>query len=115
MSVRSTPSPTIVMTEPQPNSAFAWTQASWGRVLTCTPLQNVARHLFTIANLELRDRREEWDALAAEMDVAPDAIRPRHVAVPFLYGLAKWSKGLVPGVHRRSSRTKSNIGKVIRD
>jgi purine-nucleoside/S-methyl-5'-thioadenosine phosphorylase / adenosine deaminase len=63
------------MTEPQPNSAFAWTQASWGRVLTCTALQNVARHLFTIANLELRDRREEWDALAAEMDVAPDAIR----------------------------------------
>ena len=74
MSVRSTPRPTIVMTEPQPNRAFSWTQASWGRALTCAPLQ-CARHLFTTSNLELRSRQEEWDALAAALDVRPDAIR----------------------------------------
>jgi len=63
------------MTEPQPNRAFAWTQASWGRALRCSPLLVVARHLFTAANLELRERQEEWDALAAAMDVPPEAIR----------------------------------------
>lgn len=75
MSVRSTPSPTIVMTEPQPNRGFAWTQAAWGRALTCAPLLDLAHHLFTAANLELRDRQEEWNALASAMEVPPDRIR----------------------------------------
>jgi hypothetical protein len=47
--------------------------------------------------------------------VAPDAIRPRHVAVPILFGLAKWSKGLAPGVHRRSKRASANVGRIVRD
>jgi len=63
------------MTEPQPNRAFAWTQASWGRALTCVPLQRVAPHLFTVANLELRDRPEEWEVVAAEMEIASTSIR----------------------------------------
>src|SRR5262249_49640814 len=75
MSVRSTPSPTIVMTEPQPNRAFAWTQASWGHVLTCVPLQRIAPHLFTVANLTLRDCPQEWEAVAGEMDLAATSIR----------------------------------------
>jgi len=39
------------------------------------PLQDVADHLFTTGNLELRDRPEEWTAVASAMKVGPDAIR----------------------------------------
>jgi hypothetical protein len=47
--------------------------------------------------------------------VAPEAIRPQHVAVPFLYGMAKWSKGLTPGVHRKTPKTAATIGRIIRE
>lgn len=65
----------MVMNEPQPNRAFEWTQASWGQALRCVPLADVAPHLFTIRNLELRDNPLEWAAVAGDMRVAPDAIR----------------------------------------
>jgi YfiH family protein len=65
----------IVMTEPQPNRAFSWTQAAWGPALICAPLREIALHVFTAGNLELRDRREEWDAVSTAMDVRPDSIR----------------------------------------
>ena len=44
------------MAEPQPNVAFAWTQASAGvgPALECRPLGAVARHLFTAHHLALR-------------------------------------------------------------
>ena len=47
-----------------------WTQAPWGHVLKCRPLLEVADHLFTTGNLELRDAQHEWDQVAAELGVA---------------------------------------------
>ena len=40
-------------------------QAPWGRVLACTPLAAVAAHFFTDGSLELRDRDDEWNSVAA--------------------------------------------------
>jgi YfiH family protein len=65
----------MVMPEPQPNRAFEWTQAPWGVALRCVPLATLAPHWFTIGNLQLRDDRSEWNALAAAMQVEPDAVR----------------------------------------
>ena len=47
-----------------------WTQAPWGHVLKCRPLVEVAEHLFTTGNLELREGQREWDQVAAELGVA---------------------------------------------
>jgi polyphenol oxidase len=52
------------MTEPQPSDGFEWTQAPWGRVLRCRPLSAIADHFFTNASLELREREDEWRAVA---------------------------------------------------
>jgi purine-nucleoside/S-methyl-5'-thioadenosine phosphorylase / adenosine deaminase len=62
------------MVQPQPNDGFEWTQAPWGPVLRCRPLLAVADHFFTVANLELRDTRAEWDAVAAEIKVDAERI-----------------------------------------
>lgn len=62
------------MTHPQPNDGFAWTQAPWGAVLRCTALAGVADHFFTARDLMLRDRPEEWAAVAAHIGVAPDDV-----------------------------------------
>ncbi len=42
------------MTLPQPHPAFRWTVEPWGHALRCTPLEDVAQHLFTTRQLELR-------------------------------------------------------------
>ena len=58
------------MAQPQPNDGFEWTQAPWGAILRCRPLLDVADHFFTVGNLELRDDRGEWEAVAQQMGVA---------------------------------------------
>ena len=63
------------MIEPQPNRAFEWTQAPWGRALRCVPLQRVAPHLFTIGNLQLRGDEGEWTAIASALGISSDRIR----------------------------------------
>jgi hypothetical protein len=60
------------MNEPQPNRAFAWTQAPWGVILRCTPLAAAADHFFTARNLTLRDDPQEWIAVAREAGVPHD-------------------------------------------
>jgi YfiH family protein len=65
----------MFMTEPQPNRAFVWTQAPWGAVLVCEPLAEVAPHLFTVGNLQLRGDPAEWAAVARAMDVHTDGLR----------------------------------------
>jgi YfiH family protein len=62
-------------TTPQPNRAFAWTQAPWGPVLQCSLLGEVAVHLFTIGNLDLRNERREWSDLAHAMGVDERRLR----------------------------------------
>jgi YfiH family protein len=62
------------MIQPQPSGGFAWTQASWGPALKCAPLLEVADHLFTIGNLQLRDDPSEWDEVARAMDVATEQV-----------------------------------------
>jgi YfiH family protein len=59
---------------PQPTDGFEWTQAPWGAVLRCRPLLAVADHFFTNANLELRDNRLEWQAVAHEIGVDADRV-----------------------------------------
>lgn len=72
MSVASKPSPMMLMTDPQPTGAFEWTQAPWGRALRCTALP--APHLFTSRDVELRDKDDEWSALAASLDVTRERL-----------------------------------------
>jgi YfiH family protein len=59
----------MFMSEPQPNRAFEWTQAPWGRVLRCTPLLAAADHFFTARDLTLRDDLGEWTAVAGLIGV----------------------------------------------
>jgi hypothetical protein len=59
----------MFMTEPQPNRGFAWTQAPWGAILRCTALQASADHFFTVKNLTLRERTDEWAGVAAAIGV----------------------------------------------
>src|SRR5262245_8868581 len=75
MSVASNPSPRIFMAQPQPSDGFEWTQAPWGAVLRCRPLLAIADHFFTGANLELRDDRGEWLAVAREIGVDLEHLR----------------------------------------
>jgi YfiH family protein len=62
------------MVQPQPNDGFEWTQAEWGLVLRCRPLARIADHFFTTANLELRDSRDEWNAVGREIQVGCDRV-----------------------------------------
>jgi YfiH family protein len=59
------------MTHPQPSDGFEWTQAPWGAVLQCRPLRAAADHFFTANELTLRDRPDEWAAVAGFIGVAP--------------------------------------------
>src|SRR5918995_7464961 len=78
MSVASKPSPTISMTQPQPTDGFEWTQAPWGPTLQCRPLREVAPHLFTASNLQLRGDEHEWVSIARAMAVEPARVRLLH-------------------------------------
>lgn len=62
------------MVQPQPNDGFEWTQAEWGLVLRCRPLAPIADHFFTIANLELRDSSDEWNAVGRQIQVGFDHV-----------------------------------------
>lgn len=57
------------MVDPKPSGGFEWTQAPWGSVLQCRPLLDVAPHLFTTGNLQLKDDEREWTAVADQMGV----------------------------------------------
>jgi YfiH family protein len=65
----------MFMTPPKPNDAFEWAQAAPGLVLRCRPLARLAAHLFTTSAVQLRDSAEEWQRVAAAMDVRPESIR----------------------------------------
>jgi YfiH family protein len=62
----------MFMTDPQPNRGFEWTQVQWGRVLRCVPLSAAVDHFFTANELELRDRLDEWSAVAKAIGVTID-------------------------------------------
>lgn len=67
--------------------AFAWTHEPWGAALVCTPLAEVAPHLFTTRALTLRvgpgagtPEEEGWTPLAASLGVPqPALLRLRQV------------------------------------
>jgi YfiH family protein len=68
----------IVMTAtilPEPAPAFHWTPVSWGLVLKCRPLDELADHFFTGRELRLRgdspDAASDWNRVASEIGVAP--------------------------------------------
>ncbi|MEO6214011.1 MAG: peptidoglycan editing factor PgeF [Vicinamibacterales bacterium] len=48
----------------QPSGGFTWAQAPWGPVLQCGGLLPSADHFFTAASLRLKDRPDEWQAVA---------------------------------------------------
>jgi purine-nucleoside/S-methyl-5'-thioadenosine phosphorylase / adenosine deaminase len=88
-SVASKPSPTMRMPSqltphdaptggpPEPIGSFAWAQAPWGWVLTCPPLAALARHGFTIRDLDPgrgADPDAAWTAVAAWLDVPPSGL-----------------------------------------
>ncbi len=54
---------------PKPSGGFEWAQAPWGWVLRCRPLQDLADHFFTAADLTLREDEAEWEAVAGEIGV----------------------------------------------
>src|SRR3954468_5483604 len=98
MSVASNPSPRIFMTLPQPTGGFEWTQASWGTVLQCRPLLDVADHFFTTADIALAPDDPEWDAVAREIGVDRQhllLVRQVHradVAIVRSPGSAEWTR-----------------------
>ena len=69
------PMPMMFMPELQPNGAFEWTQATGVRALICGALLPHAPHLFTTRDLELRDNRAEWAAVAGALGVDPARLR----------------------------------------
>ena len=52
-----------------------WTQAAGIRTLVCGPLVPYAQHLFTTRDLQLRDNRAEWAAVAGAVGVDPSRLR----------------------------------------
>lgn len=69
---------------PKPSGAFYWTQERWGLALCCTPLEPIARHLFTTRQLALRgpddDADGAWPEVAKALQVDPrDVLRLRQV------------------------------------
>ncbi|MEW6321262.1 MAG: peptidoglycan editing factor PgeF [Acidobacteriota bacterium] len=59
---------------PDPDPAFRWTAAAWGPVLTCAPLDAIARHVFTTRHLPLRTSPDAWRDVAAAVGVVPERI-----------------------------------------
>lgn len=62
------------MVYPKPSGGFEWAQASWGVVLRCRPLLDVADHLFTTRDLQLREDEHEWAAVAGAMGVGREGL-----------------------------------------
>jgi YfiH family protein len=62
----------MLMSDPQPNDAFTWTQEPWGRALRCTRL--AAPHLFTSRDLFLTEDQGEWRAVSASLGVPADRL-----------------------------------------
>ena len=73
-------------------------QAPWGRVLACSPLSAIATHFFTDGSLELRDRDDEWNGVAALAGVPRDRllllhqVHGRRVAVADRASAAVWPR-----------------------
>jgi polyphenol oxidase len=65
----------MFIAEPKPTDGFQWTQTPWGRGLVCLALEPHARHLFTIADLELRGDDSEWAGVAEFLQLTRDRIR----------------------------------------
>jgi YfiH family protein len=65
----------MLMPDPKPTDAFEWTQAATGRVVHCRPLGVIARHMFTTADVELREDQAEWASVATAMGVDRAAVR----------------------------------------
>jgi polyphenol oxidase len=65
----------MFMSDLQPSDGFEWAQAPWGPVLRCRPLLEAAVHFFTVGNLELRDKQQEWAAVASYSGVEVDGLR----------------------------------------
>ena len=72
----------MLMSQPQPNGPFTWVQEPWGAALTCTVLP--APHLFTSADVELREDAAEWQAVAASLGVT----RERLLLISQVHGTA---------------------------
>jgi polyphenol oxidase len=49
-------------------------QAPWGAVLQCSQLLPYAPHFFTAASLQLKNRPDEWAAVAQYAGVAPESL-----------------------------------------
>src|SRR3954471_2929285 len=67
---------TVPLPDPEPDAAFEWTQASWGRALRCRHLG--APHLFTSRDLMLRGDDTEWAAVAASLGVSRERLLLLH-------------------------------------
>lgn len=63
---------------PTPHPAFRWERESWGYLLRCTPLEPVAKHLFTSRQLALpapgTDRHDRWAEVAGRLGVVPSRL-----------------------------------------
>lgn len=62
----------LAMRLPTVPDTFAWVRHPWGDALVCRPLAEVAPHLFTTRQLELRlggDRAEGWRAVTSGIGV----------------------------------------------
>ena len=65
----------MFIAEPKPTDGFRWTQTPWGHALVCAELERYAPHLFTVADLQLRNDDPQWAAVAESMGVAQDHVR----------------------------------------
>ena len=71
------------MNLPTPDPAFRWSREAWGVALRCRPLEDVAQHLFTTRQLELRPSgglgelpagEYGWQLAAAAMQAGLDQV-----------------------------------------
>lgn len=63
---------------PAPSDSFEWRRAPWGDVLVCRPLEEVAAHLFTGRELQLRNgterSRADWAQVAHALGLPGDRL-----------------------------------------
>jgi YfiH family protein len=62
------------MAYPKPSGGFEWAQASFGAVLRCRPLLDIADHLFTAGDLQLRGDEKEWRAVAGAIGLPSERL-----------------------------------------
>jgi YfiH family protein len=66
------------MTDLAPPQSFEWRAEPWGRSLRCSPLGQIAPHLFTTRDLVLESigepRGAGWTALAGSLGLAADSV-----------------------------------------